>query len=88
MATCLVYTPDNPEVYTLNPTAWLILQLCDGRPAAAIMESYHAAVAPMLSREEAERDVRLGIKYLVQQQIVQVVNIRSSKKRPPGRLHK
>src|SRR5262249_13671885 len=52
MSTCLVFTPDNPEVYTLNPTAWLILQLCDGRPKAAIADSYHAAVEPMLSREE------------------------------------
>jgi hypothetical protein len=32
MATCLVFTPDDPEVYTLNSSAWLILRLCDGRP--------------------------------------------------------
>lgn len=24
---CLVYTPANPEVYELNPTAWLIVEL-------------------------------------------------------------
>ncbi len=31
MDTCLVYTPGNPRLYTLNPTAWLVIELCDGR---------------------------------------------------------
>jgi coenzyme PQQ synthesis protein D (PqqD) len=89
MATCLVFTPDNPEVYTLNPTAWLILRLCDGRPKAAIAESYHAAVEPMLSREEAEHEVGLGLEFLMRQQIIEVVSIGSRNiKRPARRLHR
>jgi hypothetical protein len=87
MATCLVFTPDNPEVYTLNPSAWLILRLCDGRPVAEIAEAYHAAVEPMLSREQAQREVGLGIENLEQKRIIEVVNTRRAKCKPfAGRL--
>jgi hypothetical protein len=88
MATCLVFTPDNPEVYTLNPTAWLIFRLCDGRPKAAIAQAYHAAVEPMLSREEARRQVGLGLEYLMRHQIIEVVNILPRKsRRSERRMH-
>lgn len=30
MGFCLVFTPDNPNLYTLSSTSWLILELCDG----------------------------------------------------------
>jgi hypothetical protein len=73
MSTCLVFTPDNPEVYTLNPTAWLILRLCDGRPKGEIVASYYFAVEPMLSRQEAEHEVDLGLEYLLRKQIIEVV---------------
>jgi Coenzyme PQQ synthesis protein D (PqqD) len=75
MSTCLVFTPDNPEVYTLNPTAWLILRLCDGRSIGKIVASYYSAVEPMLSRQEAEHEVSLGLDYLLRKQIVEVVEI-------------
>ena len=85
MATCLVFTPDSPEVYTLNPTAWLILWFCDGRPQSEIARSYHAAVEPMLSREEAEREVRLGLESLVWQRIIEVVKTGSRNNKQTGR---
>ena len=54
MAICLVFTPDDPEIYTLNPSAWLILQLCDGRSETEIAHAYLAAVEPALSPEEVD----------------------------------
>nr|WP_291297289.1 PqqD family peptide modification chaperone [Elioraea sp.] len=40
MGTCLAYDPDRARLHTLNPTAWLILSLCDGRPRAAIAAEF------------------------------------------------
>jgi len=73
MELCLVFTPDDPEVYTLNPTAWLILQLCDGRSEASIARAYHKAVEPMLTREESRHSVRDGIENLVRMRIIEGV---------------
>jgi Coenzyme PQQ synthesis protein D (PqqD) len=85
MPACLVFTPDNPELYTLNPPAWLILRLCDGQPKAKIIEAYYAAVEPMLSREQAERDVSIGLEYLIHRQIIEPVNVYPRKHKKPKR---
>ena len=73
MEICMVFTPDDPEIYTLNPSAWLVLQLCDGRTEAGIALAYHKAVEPMLTREEARREVRDGIESLMRKRIIEVV---------------
>jgi len=80
MAICLVFTPDNPEMYTLNPSAWLILQLCDGRSEERIAAAYHAVVEPLLTREEARDEVRAGIEELVGKRIVETVSAQQSKR--------
>jgi Coenzyme PQQ synthesis protein D (PqqD) len=82
MAVCLVFTPNDPEVYTLNPSAWLVLRLCDGRSEAKITLAYHAAVEPMLSRDEARREVRAGIESLIQKRIIKVVHRRRTRRNP------
>lgn len=74
MSTCLVFTPDDPEVYTLNSSAWLIFQLCDGSPESKIARAFHRAVEPMLTAEEARREVRAGIESLIGKRIIQVVS--------------
>ena len=80
---CLVFTPDNPEIYTLNPSAWLIMRLCDGKPEADIAHAYHATVEPLLSREEARREVRAGIASLVKMGIVELASARRGKRSNP-----
>jgi hypothetical protein len=80
MATCLVFTPKNPEMYTLNLSAWLILQLCDGRSGAQIIDAYYKAIEPLLSRDEAEREVRLGIEGLTEKGIVELVSAQRGKR--------
>jgi hypothetical protein len=86
-ATCLVFTPDNPEVYTLTSTAWLILHLCDGRSEAKIAQAFHAAVEPMLSPEEARRAIRVGVESLMQNKIVEIVRDRGKAKTTGGKHH-
>jgi len=71
MAVCLVFTPNNPEIFTLNPSAWLILQLCDGRSEAQIARAYLEAVEPALSPEEVAGEVQRGLTSLVKSGIVE-----------------
>jgi hypothetical protein len=77
---CLVFTPDDPQIYTLNPSAWLILQLCDGKSEAAVADGFHAAVEPLLTRDEALREVQAGISSLLQMGIVEVVHAQRGKR--------
>jgi hypothetical protein len=44
MGACLAYDPGRARLHTLNPTAWLILSLCDGRPRQAIAEEFARAM--------------------------------------------
>jgi hypothetical protein len=76
MAICLVFTPDDPEMFTLNPSAWLILQLCDGRTEAEIAHAYLAAVEPALSLEEVTCEVRRGLAGFVKNGIIETVRRR------------
>jgi hypothetical protein len=73
MEICLVFTPDTPNLYSLNPTAWLILELCDGRQLEELEDAYYDAVEPLVSREEARREVRSGIDGLVRKGIVELI---------------
>jgi coenzyme PQQ synthesis protein D (PqqD) len=73
MALCLVFTPDNPEIFTLNPSAWLILQLCDGRSETEIAREYLSATEPALSPEDVTNEVRRGLASLVKQGIIEAV---------------
>jgi hypothetical protein len=57
METCLVFTPNNPNLYSLNSTAWLVFELCDGRSFEQIKKSYYEAVEPLRSPEEAKSDL-------------------------------
>jgi hypothetical protein len=85
MATCLVFTPDDPQVYTLNSSAWLILRLCDGRQESRIVQAFHRAVEPMLTPEEACREVRSGIEDLMRKRIIEEVNRSGRRKHKHGR---
>ena len=73
MELCLVFTPSNPNLYSLNPTAWLIFELCDGRRVEELEHAYYAIVEPLLSREQVSRDVRGGIEELERKGIIEWV---------------
>lgn len=41
---CLVFTPERPQLHTLNAAAWLVFELCDGRTLADIETAYRDAL--------------------------------------------
>ena len=47
MGACLAYDPVRARLTTLNPTAWLILSLCDGRPRETIAEHFAREIASL-----------------------------------------
>jgi hypothetical protein len=40
MGLCLVFTPADPNLYTLNASSWLILELCEGATYPSIERAY------------------------------------------------
>lgn len=71
MEFCLVFRPDDPDVYTLNPTAWLIFELCDRKTLQELEAAYYAAIEPLGSREQAARDLRIALRDLQEKGLVQ-----------------
>lgn len=58
---CMAFTPHPPRLHTLNPSAWLIVELCrGGRP---LEEDYVRRVSP-LSRADALEQLRAGVASL------------------------
>lgn len=74
MDVCLVYTPRNPRLYTLNPTAWLVMELCDGRDWKSLERRYYAAIEPLRSREAASAELERAVNDLVGMGIVEITS--------------
>lgn len=68
---CFVYTPRKPNLYTLNATAWVILELCDGRSLEDIKEQFYGGIEPLMSREEAADYVLASVKDFIEKSIVE-----------------
>lgn len=73
MGICIVFTPENPRLYTLNSSAWLIMELCDGRSWRSLERTYFATIEPSRSREVARSELRRGIEDLIQQGVIEPV---------------
>jgi hypothetical protein len=69
---CLVYAPSVPNLFSLNTTSWLVLELSAGRDLEEITTAFHHEVAPLLSVEEARAQVAAALDDLVMQQLVVV----------------
>jgi hypothetical protein len=72
MDVCLVYTPSDPKLYTLNPTAWLVMELCDGRAWRSLERRYYAAIEPLRSREAAKIELEQAVNDLLDMGIVEI----------------
>lgn len=70
---CLVYTPSNPNLYTLNATAWVVLELCDGRTLAELEKAFHQSVEPLMSEDEASEYLLVSLRDMLEKSIVEVV---------------
>lgn len=68
---CVVFNPGDPTLRTLTPSAWLLLELCDGRSEAAVRVAYLAAVAPVHGEAEAGRWFAEGIAGLRDNRLIE-----------------
>ena len=90
MDVCLVYTPRNPRLYKLNPTAWLVMELCDGRGWTSLERRYYAAIEPLRSRETAKVELEHAVNELVGMGIVEITfraRVREDNQRRARRRH-
>jgi hypothetical protein len=70
---CLVYTPKNPNLYTLNATAWVVLELCDGRSFPELEQAFYRSVEPLMSPVDATEYLLASLRDMVNKSIVEVV---------------
>jgi len=76
---CLVYTPGNPNLYTLNATAWVVLELCDGRSLRQLEKAFYQSVEPLMSEQEAAEYLLASLRDMLEKSIVEVVPKRPRK---------
>ena len=67
---CLVFTPDNPNVYSLNPSAWMVMELCDGRSWEELERAYRSAVEGFGPIENLAEDLADAVRDLEAKGIV------------------
>jgi Coenzyme PQQ synthesis protein D (PqqD) len=67
---CFVYDPSGPNLYTLNTSAWLVLLLCNGATRDAMVTALHSEVEPLLTRQQAARQVDETLADFVQKRLV------------------
>ncbi|MEV4569742.1 PqqD family protein [Nonomuraea sp. NPDC049419] len=66
----VVALADPPRVRWLNPAAWLVYRLCDGRDSAAIIKEYAESVAGVVPPAEALRQAGTALQALVDEGLV------------------
>jgi hypothetical protein len=71
--TCLVFTPDNPNLYSLNTTALLIFNICDGKSREEVERIFLELVELNLTSEEAKKYFNEGFNSLLSQEIIECV---------------
>ena len=64
------FTPDNPDIYDLNATAWFIVELCDGRPFAKIEAAYVDELGQRIGTEQARAQFHKGFDILLEKNII------------------
>lgn len=72
MECCLVYTPDCPNIYTLNSAAWLIFELADGRSWTAAEAVFVDAMQSLIEPDDARRRFRDGFADLAAKGLVRI----------------
>jgi hypothetical protein len=71
MECCLVFTPDDPDIHTLNASAWLVFELCDGRNWDELAREFHEAVEPLRTPAEVRQELLAAIETLERNGIVE-----------------
>lgn len=81
MEFCLVFTAADPNVYTLNASSWLILELCDGRPWRDVEAAYVEAFSDHRPAAQTRRELRAAVDDLVCKKILEAVKSRPTRSR-------
>lgn len=68
---CFVFTPDRPNLYTLNPSAWLVLELCDGQSGEALEAAYRASMDAGVDAGETAAELEQILEDFVRKGIVE-----------------
>jgi len=62
---CYAYTPAQPDLYELNRTAWLIVELCDGQSLDAVEQAFLDSVGRKIDAETARMHFNQGLADLL-----------------------
>jgi hypothetical protein len=62
---CYAYTPAQPDLFELNATAWLIVELCKGQPLAELQRDFLDVVGRKTGAEEGQDHLHRGLQDLV-----------------------
>jgi hypothetical protein len=62
---CLVYTAANPEVYELNPSAWLIVELCGAKPDEEVEAEFVSIIGRRVGPAKARQQFSEGLDTLL-----------------------
>jgi Coenzyme PQQ synthesis protein D (PqqD) len=65
----MAYTPDEPALHWLNSSAWLVLELCNGRAEEEIVEEYGQLFS---GRDGHAQTVRACLESLEQKGIITI----------------
>lgn len=77
---CMVYRPKPARIVTLNPTGWMLLELCNDATVDEIECAYRQAVAAS-GRTAAQDDAHRGLSALLDHQLVQICGDFQSERR-------
>lgn len=72
---CIVFKPGEPHLYTPNTSAWLLLELCPGLTDLQLETAFVEAVMPVVSEDEARRQVGEGLEMLLAQGLIERVSV-------------
>lgn len=62
---CVVLDPRRRRLVELNLTAWLVLELCDGRGLPALGRAFDALLGDRLGTDAAARHLEEGLRALL-----------------------
>jgi hypothetical protein len=62
---CYAYTPAHPDIYELNTTAWLIVDLCEGQPLTELERDFGEVVRRKASADQGRELLHHGLRDLV-----------------------
>lgn len=68
----MAYTPERPALHWLNPVAWMVIELCDGKSEPEVVEAFREALPS--KAEQAAETVPQCLEMLVAKGLVQTAH--------------